>query len=259
MAIKQYVYGSGEIYFAPFKPGTQIAGALRYLGNTPEFTLTSETEKLDHFDSDHGLKIKDDSVDIETNRSGTIVTDNIDYDNLSMLFLGTTSSITNASATASIDNIASVEFGTYQLGVTPALPTGVRKVSNVVVTDGTAGPTVTYVAGVDYVVDGDRGMIRFLEGGSLEIGDPVKITYDNAASTRKQVMASNKTVEGKVWFKSFNAKGPLHDYLIPWTKFSPNGDFNLKGDEWQQLPFSVEVLKLGELAPVYIDGMAETA
>lgn len=256
--VKQHTYGSGEISFAPFLVGTQTPGALRYLGNTPEFTLTSEQENLDHYDSDHGVRSKDDSVVIQLDQSGTVVTDNINYANLAMFFLGTTSTLALASATGSIDTISAIQFGTYQLGVTDLIPTGVRKVANVVITDGALSSPVTYVAGTDYVVDPEYGTVTFIEGGTIEEGDPAKITYDRAASTRSQVIASNKTVEGKLHFKSFNPVGPKVDYMMPWVKLTPNGDFAIKSEDWLTLPFSVEVLKKGALAPVYADGQAST-
>jgi len=43
---------------------------------------------------------------------------------------------------------------------------------------------------------------------------------------------------------------------MPYVKLMPNGDFALKGDEWQQLSFNIEVLKKGTLEAVYMDGRA---
>lgn len=257
MSVKQHTYGSGEISFAAFLASTQTPGARRYLGNTPEFTLTSEQENLDHYDADHGIRVKDDSVVTELTQSGTVVTDNINYDNLAMFFLGTTSTLTTASATGDIDNIASAQYGTYQLGVTSVRPTGVRKVASVVVTN-TAGDT-TYAATTDYLVDAEYGTVTLLEGGAITAGSGVKITYNVATSTRKQVVASNRTIEGALHFKSFNPVGPKIDYFMPWVKLTPNGDFAIKADDWLTIPFSVEVLKKGDLAPVYADGQAVTS
>lgn len=258
--LKQHTYGSGEISFAAFLAGTQTPGARRYLGNTPEFTLASEEEELEHFDTDHGIRVQDDAVTTSLTQSGTVVTDNINYENLSMFFLGTSSTLAIAAGTGAIDTVTSGQFGTYQLGTTNLLPTGVRKVTSVEVTNGlTAGQLVTYTAGVDYVVDGDAGTVTMLEGGVFEEGDPLKITYSTAASTRRQVVASNKTIEGALHFKSFNPVGPKVDYFMPWVKLTPNGDFAIKSEDWLTLPFNVKVLKKGALAPVYADGQAVTS
>lgn len=259
MAQKQYVYGSGEIYFAQFKPGTQTPGARRYLGNTPEFTVTAEQESLEHMDSDHGVKEEDQSITISTTRSGTIITDNIDFDNLAMFFLGTSSTLAVAAGTSTVDTIDAVEFGLYQLGITPSLPTGARKVTVTTVTNGAAGSPVPYTAGTDYLIDADRGTVQILDTGTIVKGTKVAITWTSAAHSRRQVIASNKTIEGEIWFKSYNATGPLVDYLMPWAKLTPNGDLALKGDDWQQIPFNVKILKKAPFETVYADGVAETA
>lgn len=261
MATKQHTYGSGELSFAPFITSDgQVPSAFRYLGNTPEFSLNSEVESLDHMDSDHGIKQKDDSVITSVDQSGAIVTDNLAKENLAIFFLGTSSSLSVSSSTATIENITAIAFGTYQLGATAANPTGVRNISAVVVTNGLAGLSlVTYVAGTDYVIDAADGTITFIEGGTIASGGPAKITYDNAATTREQIISGNTMAEGALRFKSFNATGPQRNYFMPWVKLTPNGEFNLKGDDWLTLPLNVEVLKKGSLASVYADGVATTS
>jgi hypothetical protein len=36
------------------------------------------------------------------------------------------------------------------------------------------------------------------------------------------------------------------DYLMPYVRLAPNGDFALKSDEWQQLNLNVEILNRSE-------------
>lgn len=256
-ATKQHTYGSGEVSFARFLPNTQIPGAFRYLGNTPEFALSAEQETLDHMDTDHGIRYRDDSVVTSQTMGGNIVTDNINQENVALFFTGTTGIITQASATAQVMNVAEVQFGTYLFGVTNANPTGLRHITVASVTSDPTG--TTYVAGTDYVVDGISGTITFVEGGALEEGDPVIVTYSAAASTRTQVISGNDSIEGALRFKSFNPKGPRTDYLLPYVRLAPDGDFALKGDDWLTIPFSLDVLRKGDLAAVYADGVAVTS
>jgi hypothetical protein len=253
-ALKQHTYGSGEISFARYNTGTQVPGARRYLGNTTDFSFSSEIEKLEHFDSDHGIKEKDDSITTQTKMSGTVVTDNINKENLALLLLGSASIISQSSGTGLIESIAAIQFGTYQLGANDTTrPTGYRNISTVVVKNASGGPT-TYVAGTDYVVDTEMGTVRFIEGGTIAEGNPAYITYNVAASTREQIISGNTSIDGALWFKSFNARGPQHDYFLPYVSLSPDGDFNLKGDDWQAIPFALDIQKKGDMSRVYCDG-----
>ena len=253
---KKHQYGSGELSFAQFRPNTQTPNLRLYFGNTTELSTTSEQESLDHWDTDHGLRVKDDSVVTQIDQSGSFITDNINFDNIAKFFLGTTATLTQASVPSHVETVTVDKFGTHQIGVTAARPTGFRKTT---LTSAEVGASVL-VAGVDYVMDNDRGTITFLEGGTVEIGDDVELTVAVAASSRQQSISGNQVIEGALHFKSFNPVGEKVDYFFPWVKITPNGDFNLKpGDEWVQLPFNIEVLKKGDLAAVYADGQAFTA
>ena len=82
MANKQYTLGRGRLYFDAFLPNTKTKTGERYFGNTPSLSLTIESESLDHYDSDAGVRVKDDSVLLQLNRTGQFVTDNIDPENV---------------------------------------------------------------------------------------------------------------------------------------------------------------------------------
>ncbi|ESQ85386.1 hypothetical protein AEAC466_04255, partial [Asticcacaulis sp. AC466] len=166
---------------------------------------------------------------------------------------------TTASATAVADTITAIKFGTYQLGANDTTrPTGYRNIATVVVKD-TVGGTTTYVAGVDYVIDSIRGTITFIEGGTITEGNPAYITYNVGVSTRTQVVSSNDVIEGALWFKAFNPKGPKIDYFMPYVSLAPDGDFALKGDDWLKITYSLDVQRKGGLARVYADGQAVAA
>lgn len=243
--------GRGELWFAAYKPGTTIPGGERYIGNSPEFNLTIENENLDHFNSDHGVNEKDDSIVLSTNRTGSFTSDNIGMENLALFFLGEAKTVTTTATTAATSVFTVAEAGlTYQLGTTTAAPSGARKVSNVAVT---ATGVTTPTEGADYTVDLDLGRLTILAGGAL-VGKDVTATFDVAASTHKQVTSGAAAIEGSLRFISFNPKGDKIDYFMPKVSITPNGDFAMKGDDWQILPFTIEVKKKGELAAIYADG-----
>ena len=256
MAQQKYTLGRGRLYFAPFKTDTQTPIGERYLGNTPAFALTIDAENLDHFNSDAGIREKDDSVAIQVNRKGTLTTDNIDLKNVALFFFGEHDTLTTEAAVGSTETLTDVEPGLeYQLGTTDDTPSGVRKVSNVVVEMG----ATTFVVDTDYTVDADLGRIAIVEGGAILLNDDLDITYDVAASTRERVISGTEPVEGALRFVAYNPKGADTDYFMPWVKITPNGDYALKGEEWQAIPFNVEVLKKTTVPAILADGRAFTA
>lgn len=258
---KNYTLGRGELYFGAFAPNTRTSTGQIYIGNTTEISLTTETENLDHYDSDHGIRVKDDSVLLEKNTTGSFTTDHISPDNLARLFLGTAGLVTQASAASQVGNIAEVKKGRrYQLGVAAGRPWGVKGISNVTVSATPAGGASTpLVAGTDYNVDAETGAILFLTSGLVLTNDPddaVVVTYDVDATSFNQIISGTAgNLEGELFYKSFNPKGDKIDYLFPFVQLRPSGDFSLKGDEWQQITFEFEALKKSDdVETVYANG-----
>lgn len=267
MADRNYTVGRGEVHFAQFQPGTQIPGGYRYLGNTPEFSLTLESTKLDHFGSDRGIREKDASVTIEVARSGSIVADEIMIENLAMFFFGNSERITQAGATIVAEQINGVIPGrSYQLGQTDANPVGAKKVAFpgtgptlFTVKDDTTPTATTFTANTDYVIDADRGWLTIVEGGAIQAGDNLRVDYTTLAALYDRVISGAEPVSGALKFLTFNPVGKQFDYYLPYVSISPNGDFNLKGEEWQQIPFSMEILRKGSMEAVYLNGQPFTA
>ena len=254
-----YTLGRGEIFFAKFKPGTQIPGGERYLGNTPELNLTIESERLDHFNSDRGVREKDDSVLLQSNRTGSLITDNVNPENIALFFLGSSMKSTVVAAvglTSAFDD--SVQGESYQLGTADDTPSGARQVTNIVVKDDTTPTAATFVLGTDYVEDEVLGRITVLEGGGIADGTNLRVTFNTTNSERSRIISAADTIEGAMRYIARNPKGQQFDYYMPWVQFSPNGDFAIKAEEWQQLPFNLEFLKRGSLEAIYVDGRPYT-
>lgn len=251
-----YTLGRGEIWFARFAEGTQTPQGFRYLGNTPEFSLTIESENLDHFNSDAGIREKDASVPLEVNRTGSLVTDNINPENVALFFFGEASVEATGASTGNAYAIADIELDrAYMIGATPSNPAGVFGIAPAGTNTVTTNPgAVVLVAGTDYDIDFDSGMITFLSGGTVVAGDSVDILYDLAASTRSRVISGSEPVEGAMIYRTVNPTGDDATFYFPYVKTSPNGDYALKGDEWQQIPMSLEVLKLAAVEAIYRDG-----
>jgi hypothetical protein len=252
MATQNQTLGRGEIHFAPFKAGTLIPDGYRYLGNTPEFNLSVTSESLPHYTMDRGTKIKDKSVNLQTDFAGTFTCDDISMDNLALFFLGSASRVAQASATAETETIADVKLGrSYQIGETDALPMGVKSVT---ISAAVVGAT-PLVAGTDYELDGPRGIITILEGATnVNDGDDVEITYDLAAVSYDRTISGNKQIEGAIRYLAYNAEGEDVDYRMAHVRISPNGDLPLKGDDWMTTPFNVEIIKPAGREAIYANG-----
>ena len=261
-----YTLGRGEIYFARKDPLTGILGGERYLGNTPEFNLTFESEKLEHFSADRGIRELDRSVIMQITRNGSLITDNVNPENVALFFFGSSDALTVAQATVaneSVGGVDGVEVGMfYQLGRTLLNPSGARQIIYPGVT-GTlfalSNGGSALVAGTDYVLNAPLGRIEILEGGSVVDGDVLTASYSVAASTRTRIISGSSPVEGSLRFIAFNPTGDNIDYFLPEISLSPNGDYALKSDEWQQIPFTVEVRKPEVGEALYADGRAVVA
>ena len=252
------ILGRGKAYFDLYAPGTQNTTGRRYLGNSPELAIDIATTQLDHYSSDQGLKIKDDSVILQLDRKGTFKTDEISNENMQLFLIGTFQTQTQTSGTASTSTMLAAKLDRYyQIGVTTGNPSGVRNISAVVVKDDAVTPH-TYVLNTDYTVDLTLGLLYIVPtAGSFVDGTTnIVVTYNTAATTRQQVQTTAiAAIDGAFSFISYNPKGVQRDYYMPYVRMTPNGAFALKGDVWQEISFNLEILlKDPSMSHIYVDG-----
>lgn len=263
-----YTLGRGELYFARKDPVTGAMGGERYLGNTPSANLTAEEEKLEHFSSDRGIRVKDKVVTFQVNYTGTLEVDNIDYENIALFFLGETENLTIAQTTVASEQVGVTGVGVekgmfYQLGMTAGNPAGAKGI----IFPGEAGTAFALnnggtplTSGVDFVVNAELGRIEILDDSeNVEEGDILTATYTIAGSTRHRVISGSTAVSGSLRYVAYNPEGEQIDYFMPSVTLSPNGDFALKSDEWQVIPFNIDVTKRdADTAAIYGEGRAMT-
>lgn len=256
-----YVLGKGRIYFDKFADNVvvdenTVGEGERYIGNTPEFSTSSASESLDHFSAEGGIRTKDDSVQLSLDRTGRMTTDEISADNLSLLMLGDASSLIDAGATAEVEEFTVKQDRFYQLGASTANPSGARQVANVVVKNGVAFADTVAASG-NYTVDAALGRIYIVDGSpDIDDDSEIQVTYDISASTRDIVISGTDSIYGSLRFVADNPKGLNRDFYLPYVKLSPDGDYALKGEEWQVIGFTFDILKKGSLESLYIDGRA---
>lgn len=245
---KEYVIGRGKLYFDKFLPNTKTQTGEAYFGNTPELSSTVDIETLDHYDADEGLNVKDESVTLENNLTLSFTTDNISIGNVALWYGGSASQQTVATGTALTYPIRSVFKGKfYQIGQTDQFPMGARKIDNVEINDITIPATPVVIAPEgNYEVDLDTGRL-YIEMDAPDIDDSsevnIEVTYDVDASTSVIIVGRGDEIRGSLRFLSANPVGAQRNYYWPYVKVTSNGDYALKGSEWQQMSFSAEVLK----------------
>lgn len=246
-AYKDYTLGKGEVYFDADGTGE------RYLGNTTVFNVTVESESLDHFDSDQGIRVKDDSTVLEVNRSATITTDNVSVENVALFLMGDISTITQTAVAVTAEEINGVLEGRfYQLGKTTINPQGLRGVTAVTVTIAPATPAVL---DTDYTLDADMGRIYIVEGGGITDADDLLVDYTPVANSRQRVATNNDaSLTGALRFIAKNPKGTSRDWYMPQVTLRPEGDFALKGDDWIAMNFAVEIGAPTGQSAIYVDG-----
>ena len=256
---KNYILGSGRLFFGAFAPGTKLVeggGALLYFGNSPTFNTSSESESLEHMDADNGIRVKDDEALLSLNRTGTFTVDHISPANLAKWFLGQSIVVTQGALVSVEQEITAVKRGyRYQIGESPSNPVGVKGLTTVTVEQG----ATPLVLNVDYTVNLATGGLTILATSILvEDGDPITITYSAASlSYNKVTSGAQAQTDGRLYFEATNPKGDLFDYVWPYVSLKPDGDFELKGEEWQTLSFAWQALKLNDTTEVvYITGRA---
>lgn len=252
---QNYTLGRGKLYFSRFLAGTQTPEGFEYIGNTPELSFTIESENLDHFSSDAGIREKDASVPLEVSRSGSFTTDAINPENIAYFFFGSRSLVTIVGGAVTDEAVSNVILGRYyQLGQANDDPVGARNISAVSV-ENAVGPTAVTAAG-NWEVDLTTGMLHILaDAADIEDGDDLLVTYTVTAGTREQILSGSEPIEGALKFIADNPEGHDFHYDMPWVKITPNGDYNLKGDEWQTIPFNLEILKRTAAEAIYIDSL----
>lgn len=255
------VVGRGRIYFNHMKDG-KLQGE-RYLGNTPNFSMTSNVDKLEHFSSEAGFREKDKSINLANNRSGSLSTDIISVENVAMWFGGAPDVTLASSQNDVVEIFPSVSRNrNYQLGMSGDHPQGLGGVDpskfqiayadgSVSISDGSGDlstmPGVTQLARNNWRLDATRGRV-YIEMDAPDIKGDMQliVKYDRKASAQTVVINHDAVLEGALRFESNNPTGAQKNYYFPKVSLSPNGDYALKGDSWQELSFSFDVLRLND-------------
>lgn len=243
------VLGRGEVYFDRYKNG--VPEGERYLGNTPSFQMTRTIERLTRKQSYRGAVHEVPGAVISESISLSITTDNIDWSNVSEWFSSDAPSETSIEGDEFLpyNEQIRVKHGRwYTLGkqFSPVGPGYVERVTGV--RNGAANPLRN---GIDWDVDNTRGRFYIIPGSPRALQDSlINITYYKRTSGQSLVASAPKEVLGAIRYLSFNEHGPRTDYYLPLVRITPQGAIELKGDEWQQMRFTANAMKLSANEPL---------
>ena len=144
--VKQRTIPGGKVFINLFDANGAQKGE-RYIGLTPGFTITMASDSIQSYSSENGMRELDDETTISVTRTGKLTCRQVSVEN----FWAATPSVQTQAAgnvTGEVHRVYPDRY--YQLGASTANPTGVRNVSNVVITGATAG---------EYTVDAPNGRV----------------------------------------------------------------------------------------------------
>ena len=254
MGAENYTLGKGILYFQRFQNGAY--SPWRDLGNAPSFSFNVNIEKLEHFSSRGGLRVKDKEIISQLTPSCSFTLDEITAENFEILGLATIEDQSQGAATGQSETVAAT-VGPVMLGK--------KHIKNVSVSVGGS----TLVAGTDYTMsaaDAKAGKIEFANSTDVAAAvagnEDFVITYDCDAATMKVVKLFTETeVIGRLKFVSDNPTGTQCTLLAKRVSLTPSGDTAFIGDDWSTLSFSCECLKSSDPADAnspYIDIIMES-
>ncbi len=260
---RDYSLGRGIVRLASLAAsGLPDANGFRDLGNAPEFNISLTVEDLRHQSSREQLKFTDKRVTISQEIGVSFILDEMNFNNLSDFFVGSTETYDNPHDTTWLTTnlsviSSSIKVGNwYQLhddgtagshGPNRVYNLGAASLVHIFEKD-PGGVPVALVEGADqdFVLDEEMGLVRFLAGGpaALVDGDSVGWRISVAAAVPEDLSQVNALqradVVGALLFIGTNAadQGNKTEYLFHRVSISPDGDLPLIGDEWMQASFS---------------------
>ena len=243
----QLVLGRGRVYFEPFAPGTRTGQGERYIGNTTSFQVTREVKRQARMISVGGRKYEDFGAVLEESHNVTFVTDNIDIDNVTDFF-GLKSESDFLSVGFVSETFKVTKGRHYQLGKHLS-PFGVRHALVVAVKiEGVAQDAA------DWDSDTVAGRLYIPLTSTIPDGTTITVDWESRDQAVRSVSSESKELWGALRFISDNADGGQRHVLLPCVRLFARGAVDLKGDQWQQLPFEADATNLTPaFKQVYID------
>ncbi|WP_180047429.1 MULTISPECIES: hypothetical protein [unclassified Acinetobacter] len=217
-----YISLQGKFYLSEIVNG--VAGAMRHIGNVPEFELEITTDQVEHQESTSGQRTTDFVLTKTTGVNFKGQLEEVDEANLQYILSGMKTEV--ASKT-----VADQALGTVKVGQE-------IKLNGYALTDVTFNAGATPVAKEKYTLDAVFGTVIFHEA----IAEPVTASYTTGAVSNTTI-ASAFDKEYELFFKGINTATGGHVAVNLWrTKKSPETTFPLIHEELGQYEISGQAL-----------------
>jgi len=227
MSTRVYTLGRGMLLFKPVGEA-----GFEDFGNVKDFSLTVETEKLEHYSTASGIKVKDAEIVKSQDFNVSFEIDELKTETLEKFALASRTDTNITAGTVADEPINGVKQGFwYKLSHEK-----IRRTPAPVVTNDAASPT-TYTEGTDYEIDYEAGAIYIIPGGNITNGTNLRIDYSYDAMTKITLQSGQKyQIVGTLWFKGDPPKGQVLD-VIGEVSLTPSGELKLIGDDWLSVKF----------------------
>jgi hypothetical protein len=227
MSTKVYTLGRGMLLFKPVGET-----GFEDFGNVKDFSLTVKTEKLEHYSTASGIKVKDAEIVKSQEFNVSFEIDELRIETLEKFALASRTDTTIAAGTVVDEAVNNVRQGLwYKLAHEKIKRTPAPVVTN------DATPPTTYTEGVDYEIDYEAGAIYIIPNGNIADGTNLRIDYSYDAMTKTTLQSGQKyQIVGTLWFKGDPPKGQVLD-VIGDVSLVPSGELKLIGDDWLSVRF----------------------
>jgi len=247
---EDYLIGRGKVFFATLD-ANGYPQAWRDVGNVPEINLTVESEIYDHFSSREGLRERDLRIVLQQDLDMSFVLEDINMNNLSVFFSGSTEEYTNPGIAGFVDAVIInddeiVVNSWYDIVDGDHNRVFGLTATNALVIETTNGTPVALVLDTDYTLNSVNGMIFLNDTATVQTaisgseGLTATVTADVAATTVDKVNVLSATeLNVAIKVESINAEGGKVDiYEFHKVTIASDGDFALISDEAAQLPLT---------------------